>query len=317
MKADTLFNIYQSYSLAKISALNKQNLIALYAQNEQLSKLNKELAKSNSVTQQILKNQIKEIERQEKCRYYKNLAFNLSHAMGLLENEESTNFRIFACGLFLPIIQEMAKEAIQGLEEIADKEYANDIVQKCISLSEQDKALQADYQSTSWVQMLPLQERINNLSTVGIPNKEKELQLAIEEKDKKRKDDKLNAKSYKGCFITMCIVTVFILFMLIMTVVTKDFEATKGGIIVFAISIGLLVMLYRGKKKNTDAQAHNGNEALQDKIVSLENELLDLKKEELEMNSRYNGILQEITLEYPKWEKRLSEIASYLPQNKR
>ena len=209
------------------------------------------------------------------------------------------------------------KEATQGLEEIADKEYANDIVQKCISLSEQDKALQADYQSTSWVQMLPLQERINNLSIVDIPNKEKELQLAIEEKDKKRKDDKLNAKSYKGCFITMCIVTVFILFMLIMTVVTKDFEATKGGIIVFAISIGLLVMLYRGKKKNTDAQAHNGNEALQDKIVSLENELLDLKKEELEMNSRYNGILQEITLEYPKWEKRLSEIASYLPQNKR
>jgi hypothetical protein len=102
-----------------------------------------------------------------------------------------------------------------------------------------------------------------------------------------------------------------------MTVVTKDFEATKGGIIVFAISIGLLVMLYRGKKKNTDAQAHNDNEALQDKMVSLENELLDLKKEELEMNSKYNNILQEITLEYPKWEKRLSEIASYLPQNKR
>ncbi len=47
MKADTLFNIYQSYSLAKISALNKQNLIALYAQNEQLDKLNKELARTN------------------------------------------------------------------------------------------------------------------------------------------------------------------------------------------------------------------------------------------------------------------------------
>ena len=72
MKADTLFNIYQSYSLAKISALNKQNLIALYAQNEQLSKLNKELAKSNSVTQQILKNQIKEIATVRASFYFYN-----------------------------------------------------------------------------------------------------------------------------------------------------------------------------------------------------------------------------------------------------
>lgn len=218
MKADTLFNIYQSYSLAKISALNKQNLIALYAQNEQLSKLNKELAKSNSVSQQILKNQIKELERQEKCRYYKNLSFNLSQAIGMLENEENTNFRIFSSNLFLPIIRELAKESTQNLEEIADKEYANNLVQKCVSLSEKDKALHSDYQNTSWTQMLPLQEKIKKLSTIDIVNKEKEIQEAIDKKEKAQKDKSFESKSYKGCFIIMCVITAYILFSVIWTI---------------------------------------------------------------------------------------------------
>jgi len=316
MKADTLFNIYQSYSLAKISALNKQNLIALYAQNEQLSKLNKELAKSNSVNQQILNNQIKEIERQEKCRYFKKLSFNLSQAIGLLENETNTNFRVFASNLFLPIIRELAKESTEALEEIADKEYANAIVQKSISLMESDKAYLADYQGTSWAKMIPLKEKIGKLTTVEMAKKEKEIQQAIEEKERKCKEANLNAKSYKGCFIAMCVITALILLVIIGTIATKDFEATKGGIILFVVSIAFLAISYRGKKNNGGVHIGNNDEALQDKIASLENELSTLKKEEYELNTRYNDMLQEVTLDCPKWDNKLTEIASYLPQNK-
>lgn len=316
MKADTLFNIYQSYSLAKISALNKQNLIALYAQNEQLSKLNKELAKSNSVSQQILKNQIKELERQEKCRYYKNLSFNLSQAIGMLENEENTNFRIFSSNLFLPIIRELAKESTQNLEEIADKEYANNLVQKCVSLSEKDKALHSDYQNTSWTQMLPLQEKIKKLSTIDIVNKEKEIQEAIDKKEKAQKDKSFESKSYKGCFIIMCVITAYILFSVIWTIVSKDFETMQGGLIVLVVSAVLLAITYRAKKKNANEQQENKDNPHQERVVLLDSELSGLKKEEYELNSRYNDILQEVTLDCPRWEKRLTEIASYLPQNK-
>ena len=66
MNTNTLLNIYQSYALTKVSELNKQSLVALYAQNEQLSKLNEELTRANRTTEQILRNQIKEIEQKEK-----------------------------------------------------------------------------------------------------------------------------------------------------------------------------------------------------------------------------------------------------------
>ncbi len=80
MNTNTLFNIYQSYTLTKVSELNKQTLVALYAQNEQLNKLNEELARSNRATEQILRNQIKEIEIQEKNRYVKSKTINLAQA---------------------------------------------------------------------------------------------------------------------------------------------------------------------------------------------------------------------------------------------
>ncbi len=58
------------------------------------------------------------------------MTFNLSQALDLLENEENVNFRIFASGLFLSPIRDMAEDAVQELEEIADKEYAQNIVKR-------------------------------------------------------------------------------------------------------------------------------------------------------------------------------------------
>ena len=313
MKINTLLNIYQSYELTKISALNKQNLIALYAQNEQLNKLNNELARSNRTTEQILRNQIKEIERQEKCRYYKDVSFNLSQAITILENETNTNFRIFASTLFLPIIRDMAKEAVQGLEEIADKEYANKILQRCISLSENDKSNIVDYQSTSWAQMLPTRKEVEKLVTKEIVNKEKELQHAIKEKEEKHKDANLNSKSYKGCFVVMSIITGFILLAVIMTIVQKDFESLKGGIIVLFFSILFLGISYRAKKSDKGGLSENADETLQAKIESLDDELSNLKKKEYELNAKCNDILQDVTVDCPKWETKLNEISNLLP----
>ena len=317
MKANTLLNIYQSYSLAKISALNKENLIALYAQNEQLSNLNKELVKANSVNEQILKNQIKKIERQERCRYYKNLSFNLSQAVDMIENEENTNFRIFTSNMFLPLIQEFAKESMKELEEIADKEYANNIVQKCISLSRKNQAHASDFQISLWSQLLPLQEKIKKLSMVDIANKEKEVQQVLNEKEKKQKDVEFESKSYKGCFITMCIITAFFLLVNIGTIITKDYEAMQGGIIVLVISVCLLAFSFYAKKRNAEGLQNNKDVDSQKRIDVLDDELYSLRKKERELSSKYNEILQEVTLDCPQWEKRLTEIANHLPQNRK
>ena len=160
MKTDTLLNLYQSYTLTKVSELNKQSLIALYAQNEQLSQLNEELARANRTTEQILRNQIKEIEQKEKRRYFKNMTFNLSQALDLLENEENVNFRLFASRLFLSPIRDMAKDAVQELEEIADKEYAQNIVKRTNVLTESDKSFYDSYKNTPWATFLSIKYQI-------------------------------------------------------------------------------------------------------------------------------------------------------------
>ena len=81
MNTDRALRAYQAYSLTKISELNKQTLIAQYAQCEQLNQLNKEMAAANATSNKILQNQINELKRQEKVRYFKNLAFNLKQIL--------------------------------------------------------------------------------------------------------------------------------------------------------------------------------------------------------------------------------------------
>ena len=76
MNTDQLLNIHQSYSLTTIKAINQQILIAQYAQCEQISKLQKEIAASNEVLRQILRNQLVDLQYREKMRYYKSLAYN-------------------------------------------------------------------------------------------------------------------------------------------------------------------------------------------------------------------------------------------------
>ena len=77
MNTDTLLQIYQAYSLEKINALSKKSLAIQYAQNGELVKLNKQLAANNAATNTILRNQIKELERQETVRFYKDLTFKM------------------------------------------------------------------------------------------------------------------------------------------------------------------------------------------------------------------------------------------------
>ena len=80
--------------------------------------------------------------------------FNLSQALELLENEEHVNFRMFASNIFLFPIRDAAKDAVQELDEIGDKEYAQNIIKRANALSENDKKYLDSYQNTPWSSFL-------------------------------------------------------------------------------------------------------------------------------------------------------------------
>ena len=345
MKTDTLLNLYQSYTLTKVSELNKQSLIALYAQNEQLSQLNEELTRANRTTEQILRNQIKEIEQKEKRRYFKNMTFNLSQALDLLENEENVNFRLFASGLFLSPIRDMAKDAVQELEEIADKEYAQNIVKRTNVLTGSDKTIYDSYKNTPWATFLSIKSQIEQ----DLKTKKKEIRQISDhlnekeiitkkykEKEKKAKkaegfENSTNEGNGKGCM--GCFITTIVLLSLftIGTYCTQDYYLTKGGIVLLVLSIltyfSPIIVKYLKKVESlagNDTKANTKDETLENEIESLENEikslsdeLTNLQQEETRLTTQYNELLQEITADCPKWESKLSEIAEFIPHKEK
>lgn len=345
MKTDTLLNLYQSYTLTKVSELNKQSLIALYAQNEQLSQLNEELTRANRTTEQILRNQIKEIEQKEKRRYFKNMTFNLSQALDLLENEENVNFRLFASGIFLSPIRDMAKDAVQELEEIADKEYAQNIVKRTNVLTGSDKTIYDSYKNTPWATFLSIKSQIEQ----DLKTKKKEIRQISDhlnekeiitkkykEKGKKTKkaegfENSTNEGNGKGCM--GCFITTIVLLSLftIGTYCTQDYYLTKGGIVLLVLSIltyfSPIIVKYLKKVESlagNDTKANTKDETLENEIESLENEikslsdeLTNLQQEETRLTTQYNELLQEITADCPKWESKLSEIAEFIPHKEK
>ena len=334
MKTDTLLNLYQSYTLTKVSELNKQSLIALYAQNEQLTQLNKELARANRTTEQILRNQIKEIEQKEKHRYFKNMTFNLSQALDLLENEENVYFRIFASGLFLSPIREMAKDAVQELEEIADKEYAQNIVKRTNVLFDKDKSNIENYNNTSWASFLTAKSKIDNGIAKQVRNKKEAIRLVsnkINEVHKKvTKKAKENEKAEKGCFGCLQAMVLGLVVVGIGTICTHDYEATWGSIILLIPALLLLLTFYWGKKRNNkDSEKNDEKDNAREKKENTEEEILEkeleylsdelslMQQEETKLTTQYNELLQEITADCPTWESKLSEIAEFIPHKEK
>lgn len=174
MNTDRALRAYQAYSLTKISELNKQTLIAQYAQCEQLNQLNKEMATANATSNKILQNQINELKRQEKVRYYKNLAFNLKQILTKIEGQANENFKRFLGGLFLGPIDLFAKDCSQNLEDIQDKEYASSISAQSNSLLRSLNLSSPDFQASVWNKYLIAQNKLDSIDSESV---EKELAM--------------------------------------------------------------------------------------------------------------------------------------------
>lgn len=189
-------NLYEVYTIKKISALNKEMLGAQYAQCGELQKLQEEMANSTAVSKQILRTQIEELKRQEKVRYYKDLAFKLNEAIAVIERVENVNFKTFLMGLFGESMVFLTKDAISNLEEISDKEYVNALLKRLNTISSLTNS--SDYEKTKWYQL--------SLCMQEIESGEHQQQIF----DKNRKIGELNTKKFAtnyagnlGCFTVL------------------------------------------------------------------------------------------------------------------
>ena len=325
MDTNTLLRIYQTYSLEKISALSKQSLAAQYAQNEQLVQLNKELAANNAVANKILKNQIQEIERQEKGRFYKNMIFNLKMATDKIENQPLINFRLFLSSLFLKPIEAYAKESITNLEEIKDKEYAQQIIDRVKSISSSNQSYQEEYDKSAWSSYFSAKEAYENYQDLAaINNKKKEIEKIKEEVAKKTKDDieltKFNKKFSVGCFTFSLLFLLYIVGALIYAYYINDPDAS-GGIPIVVVAILFFLLACALVKKSGEKQMKEGtqkeNKELEQRITHLQVEIEEILAKNKEAENQFNSRSSIITAECNDWETQTNEIIELLPHDKK
>ena len=308
MNTDSLLQIYQTYSLEKINALSKKSLAIQYAQNGELVKLNKQLAANNAATNTILRNQIKELERQETVRFYKNLVFKMKLVLDKIECQPIVNYKLFLSTLFLRPIEAFSKEAIEVFDEIKDKEYAQHLIERTHSISLSNKEYQTEYDQSAWPVYLSTKEVFDSNKTNREIQKKERLISKMEERQIKNGQSAGNKKHYKGCLIISILNFAFFTLSLLGFIVTKDNEFLLGTVYLVLISAGLVWLSWYLRKRSFRLSDSDNQQ-----IQQLRIEIDDLKSEDKENKDHLATLTDALRQECNNWEEQLTEIMELLP----
>lgn len=295
-------------------------LIAQYAQCEQISALQNEISANNSISRQILENQLKEIKHQELLRYYKSLAYAMKEAVGCIEAEKDIVFKCFLYELYSEAIINNIREAKSNLEEISDKEYCNGIEMTMQVICNTYSLYKNEYAKSDFSRLLEsqssYQEQQNKLaekrrtSFIRRAKMEKELS-AIKPKPKK--------SANRGCgIIILFALSIFGLLLMLASVFT-DISVLPIFFILFFLPffIPLIKLRKKDKKwKENYSQYINNIESQKKELLEKLNDInVEIEKEEALLKaSLYIQAKNAILLAYPHWEDTIAQIDSYIPK---
>lgn len=181
-------DILELYSLEKTVALNKRSLAMQYEQCGQLGALRHEVAAANGISRELLRNQVRELERQERVRYYKTLIFNINEAADKLEGIDDEEFFYFACGIFIDSLAFLASECTKELEDLQDKTYAKEVCKRIDELNRRVSLLKSRCTSSIWMEY-------KQLKTTSAPQ---EIELAIKQNKQKITETEALIEKYEG-----------------------------------------------------------------------------------------------------------------------
>lgn len=157
-KTDKAISIYQTYTLAKISALTKKSVTAQYAQCAQIDHLEKglrsKLSDLDRTNQRILDAQIKEAKRKETIRHYRALAFSMKEVVKLIDDETDLLFKAFLLELYGQPIGLYLRESKQHLDEIPDMEFCSQVEHSLKNIQQEVSEVTDEYMASSYHKLL-------------------------------------------------------------------------------------------------------------------------------------------------------------------
>lgn len=323
MDIDRILNIYQAYSITKISAINKQMLIAQYAQCEKINAIQKQLDVANSVSRRILENQLKEIQQRETQKYYKNLAFKMSEAFEKIISVTDINLQTFLCSIILDKLLANIKECQTNLEEIRDKEYCRDLINKCNTLLD-NISIRHDYLNSSFYIMQNNEQDYNN-KVSDKKNILKAKRIELNEKKYTLKNlinrELAEKKTKRGCSMGCLVIIGFILIMFLIAQIGMTLDNEQSSWTEFTVLETLLlvsfifILRYHRKQKNKNIQYKNKDkiDQLQIEISNVENEINSINNDDSLKNHTYIISKQDVEKNYPDLEVTLTDLMQYFP----
>lgn len=323
MDIDRILNIYQAYSITKISAINKQMLIAQYAQCEKINAIQKQLDIANSVSRRILENQLKEIQQRETQKYYKNLAFKMSEAFEKIISVTDINLQTFLCSIILDKLLANIKECQTNLEEIRDKEYCRDLINKCNTLLD-NISIRHDYLNSSFYIMQNNEQDYNN-KVSDKKNILKAKRIELNEKKYTLKNlinrELAERKTKRGCSMGCLVIIGFILIMFLIAQIGMTLDNEQSSWTEFTVLETLLlvsfifILRYHRKQKNKNIQYKNKDkiDQLQIEISNVENEINSINNDDSLKNHTYIISKQDVEKNYPDLEVTLTDLMQYFP----
>jgi hypothetical protein len=300
----TAVNTYQSRKL------NEQILNQQYKNNKQLAAIRSQMTEANAINKQILANQLKAEEHKEAQKYYKALSFNLFETIDLISKIEDKMVLNYVMTNFYDKLKANINEANDQLDEIIDKTYNKQTLEKL-------NALKSKSDDTIHIFNANILNKVDNLIA---DFKAKELKLSSIKQPELVEEiiERERTNRFRTFGIAVLGLVTFLLF--ISTTINVDKGEISGDFfsfifLVLPFAIPFIILLRKEIKwrKDFDDFVYNQkvkNQEFENKKSELNKkyeETLQKGKEELSSHP-LNLAMAEISEKHPTFDEYLSEI---------
>ena len=302
-----VINTYNSYRNRKVS---EQILVQQYKSNAQLTAMKNQLKEANETNRKILQNQIRELELKEEQKFYKALSYNNSEIIEKLEKVNDPMVLNYLMNGFYEKTKSSLLKANDTLEEINDKLFNKQILEKLDFIKSKAEKTSQDFSSNI----------LNNIDKLLIDLKEREDEIngiqKIEYKEAKIKDKwKTNPFRIIGILILGFLSFLMFVSLFISEKGTSDYFVVVFMFFVFSIPLFFLVMKERKWRKEFQEYKNAQNQKRQNEFLKKnEIELQEIekieKRKEMLLEHPAFIAMQEINRNHPSFEEITNNVTN-------
>lgn len=302
-----IFTAVNSYKSRKI---NEQILVQQFKANRHLSDLKRQMNEANAVNKQILANQLKDEEHKEAQKYYKALSYKLFETVEVISKIDDLMVLNYALTNYYDKIKVNIIEANDQLDEIGDKTFNKQTLDKLNSLKLTADSKQNEYSNNI----------LNKIDNYLEEFREEEARIASINKPELKKEYIQRKRVNIFRTISIRILGFFLIIMVIGSIGVLSEKWDTAAFIIYLIIIAGLSFAFIKRFRKEKQWRQDYDEFIKcekQRQIDFETRKLEIEKQyELNLNKEKEALLNhpfyeamiEINKNHPKFDKSLSDI---------